>query len=625
MGKRVAKASGGAVGKRAGGRAGTRVKKASTAVEAAVPEELIDPPRTPDELLVRLERLLEVKFGRRALLAGSDAPLAYLVHSFFEGAFVLLPDGSFARRDGESALPADCVVWAARGGGKTFLGAVATLLDLLYKPGIEVRVLGGSLEQSRRMHEHLRRFFDRPELAALLDGRPTEKRVRLRNGSRVEVLAQSEASVRGTRVQKLRCDEADLFDRAVWDAAQLTTRQMRTSGPWGAVVQGSVHTLSTMHVPLGLMWELVERSTPLRELAAPAAQGVGADSAAPARSRERVLMKWTVVDALETCGIGEDCPSCALHADCGGAAKRAGAAAATGEGGGGAMGDGGHVSVSDARRLKGRVSLSVWNSEMMCVAPRGSACVFPEFDRALHIRRADELPGPEDVRRQCGAMNFGMMNVGVMHGGAGAMLVAGMDFGVRAPTVVLWALVRGPEHGAGAADMSTALGVGAEVIAVDDGAAAGPDLSAWHVTVLAEYMEQGRTLGEHIEAVKRSVWGETSWIGCDPAGHARNDQTGVSAIAAMQRAGLRARAWRTGVVGGLELIRARLSPASGPPSLMISDACPRLIRSLTRYRYASEDGGDAVPLKDGSDHAVDALRYLLVVLQRGHERARRYA
>ena len=38
------------------------------------------------------------------------------------------------------------------------------------------------------------------------------------------VLAQSQRSVRGLRVQKLRCDEVELFDPAVWEAAQLTTR-----------------------------------------------------------------------------------------------------------------------------------------------------------------------------------------------------------------------------------------------------------------------------------------------------------------------------------------------------------------------------------------------------------------
>ena len=36
----------------------------------------------------------------------------------------------------------DVIVWAPRGGGKTTLGALATLVDLVRKPGCQVRILG---------------------------------------------------------------------------------------------------------------------------------------------------------------------------------------------------------------------------------------------------------------------------------------------------------------------------------------------------------------------------------------------------------------------------------------------------------------------------------------------------
>ena len=150
----------------------------------------------------------------------------------------------------------DAVVWACRGGGKTMVGAVATLLDLVFKPGIQVRILGGSLEQSDQMYGYLRgllrRFFE-DQLAA----EPTQRRLRLTNGSRVDVLAQSDRSVRGQRVQKLRCDEVELFDPEVWQAAQLTTRSL--DGP--PRVQGAVEAFSTMHRPGGLCsrsWRIAE-------------------------------------------------------------------------------------------------------------------------------------------------------------------------------------------------------------------------------------------------------------------------------------------------------------------------------------------------------------------------------
>lgn len=79
-----------------------------------------------------LRRWVGLYAGMHLPLAGvcerHGTPLDYLEHVFFE-------------KEGEA------VVWACRGGGKTMVGAVATLLDLLFKPGCQVRIIGGSREQ----------------------------------------------------------------------------------------------------------------------------------------------------------------------------------------------------------------------------------------------------------------------------------------------------------------------------------------------------------------------------------------------------------------------------------------------------------------------------------------------
>src|SRR5699024_7125268 len=162
---------------------------------------------------------------------------AYLVHAFFE------PGSETSRHGQVRALEegsGDLVVWANRGGGKTMLGAVATVLDLLFKPGVEVRILGGSMAQSSRMFEHLLRFVDRPALRPLPALPPTRTRLVLSNGSRADILAQSQRSSRGVRVHKLRCDEVEMFRPEVWQAAQLTTRSGRC-GP--VAVRGRVEAM----------------------------------------------------------------------------------------------------------------------------------------------------------------------------------------------------------------------------------------------------------------------------------------------------------------------------------------------------------------------------------------------
>jgi len=476
-------------------------------------------PTNEAELAVWLDRVLDIRVPDRALIEGHAAPMAYLSHVFFEGRLE-------SRLGGDGEGPIDCAVWANRGGGKTFLGAVATALDLVFKEGIQVRILGGSLEQAARMHEHLRHLFALPALEPMVRGRITDRKLELHNGSRVELLAQSQRSVRGVRVQKLRCDEVELFDPRVWEAAQLVTRSADLPTHDGLGVLGSVEALSTMHVPHGLMYDIVQGAS----------------------DGTRKLFKWGVVDVLERCGQTSPCAGggCALPEHCEGKAMAI-------------EGPGGHVPIRDALDMRSRVSLAAWESEMLCLRPKRSDAVLPEFERAQHV--VAQLPeGAEDW-----------------------VWLGGMDFGFRGATVVLWAAV-------------SPLGA---------------------IYVAAERSERGVLLGEHIDAIKDATWPRLAWIAVDPAGAQVNEQTGMSNIQKMREAGLQVRWRRMGVAEGLGLVRARLKPADGSgPSLFIHARCETLIESLERYRYPADRPEATNPVKDGSDHAVDALRYLIQVLDR---------
>jgi hypothetical protein len=207
----------------------------------------------------------------RAMVRRPRAPLAYLEHAFFE-----------------HACRAMLIVWANRGGGKTQLGAIATLLDMLFKPGIQIRILGGSFEQSIQDVRYLRRC-SKTISSAIWSRQPHRPPVELINGSRVEVLSQSERAVRGQRVHKLRCDEVELFDEHVWEAAQMVTR----SGQCGETfVPGAIETLSTMHEPVR------------HDAAARAANTTNTTI-----NHKRRIMRWSVLDVLERCPPERDCGS----------------------------------------------------------------------------------------------------------------------------------------------------------------------------------------------------------------------------------------------------------------------------------------------------------------------------
>jgi hypothetical protein len=526
------------------------------------PRAVLDP-ASPPASRAALHRFVRDVLGANVALAPlldvgvSDAPMDYLAHAFFEGFTPRadLPTG--APRQPAATRPSDCVVWANRGGGKTFLGAVATVLDLIFKPGIEVRILGGSLEQSRRMYEHLRRLVEIPAVAELLDAKPGARSLRLVNGSRVEVLAQSESSVRGTRVQKLRCDEVELFDRDLWYAAQLTTRSLRLSGPWGQWVRGSVEALSTMHRPYGLMWEVVGSAT-----------RTGEDAANPVRR----LFRWGVVDVLERCTDEHACATCSLNPDCAGRAKTRPADAA------------GHLSVADAVAMKSRVDEASWRAEMLCLRPRRSACVYPEFSPDRHVvTGGHDLP---QVTRE---------SVNPLDPDAGRPrtrfdVVCGMDFGYRGDSVLL-------------------------VARIDPG----PGTSRPTITVLDEIVVRETTVDRHIEMLRKTAWvrawGEPVWIGADPAGEQRSAQTGRSCADVLRAMGFKVRDRRVGLHDGLALVRRRLAPADGsPPRLFIHARCVRLIEAMERYHFPEDQPESLVPVKDGMDHAADALRYLVTGL-----------
>jgi Terminase RNaseH-like domain len=305
---------------------------------------------------IRLYTLL--KIPREPVCPGHSSPFEYIRRAYFEPT-------------------RDLIVWAPRGGGKTRLAALATLLDLLHKPGCAVRILGGSLEQSLRMWEHLL-----PDLERLQLGQQKGKKISLANGSGAAVLTQSQRAVRGLRVQKLRCDEVEMFDPAVWEAAQLVTRSSKRRSPAEGNVAGAVEAISTFHFPWGLMSRIID--------------------AAPAR--DVPIVRWCILEVLEKCPPDRKCATCPLWEECRGIAKTK---------------CDGFVSIDDAIAMKRRVSKETWEAEMLCLRPSVKGSVFPSFDVSLHVRDSDQWSS-------------------LYKGEKDSELSIALDFGFAAPFVCLW-------------------------------------------------------------------------------------------------------------------------------------------------------------------------------------------
>ncbi len=300
-------------------------------------------PANREELDEWVSRNLGLHIPDEAVCPSHKSPMDYLAASFLGG-----PDNS-----------ADLLVWANRGGGKTMLAAIAALLDGLYKAPINIRILGGSFDQSDRLADYLRNFLS-GDLGERVAGRMTRQRIRLTGGADIRMLSQSQRAVRGQHAQKIRCDEVDLFDPDVWKAIQFTTRSSDRT-------RGGIEIFSTLHRAGGLMEQLVEQ----------ARRGMGFR-----------MFNWCIWEVIERCDESKRrCEDCPLADDCRGKAREAD----------------GFFKIDDAIAIKARSSRNAWEAEMLCLGAKHDWLVFGEFDQAMHVADLEYCPDWPTYR----AIDFG--------------------------------------------------------------------------------------------------------------------------------------------------------------------------------------------------------------------------
>jgi len=294
-----------------------------------------------------LKVFLGIDVPDKRICTEHSSPMDYLWHSF---------SADFESKEGSNA---DCIVWANRGGGKTELAAVATLLDCLFKPNCQVRILSGSGEQAGRMYEYILGFLNGP-FASSLAGPSLKSRSRFVNNAAVEVLTQSPTSVRGQHIHKLRCDELELFDADVFEAAKFTTQSSDS-------LVAAMEMISTMHRPYGLMSKIVSSAPNL---------GIP-------------IFKWCVWEVIERC-TDRSCSRCPLADDCRGRAKNAA----------------GYLKIDDVLTFMRRASRAGFEAEMLCRKPNLENIVFDQFEPAVHVRPVDYDPNLPLYR----ALDFGFVN-----------------------------------------------------------------------------------------------------------------------------------------------------------------------------------------------------------------------
>ena len=155
------------------------------------------------------------------------------------------------------------------------------------------------------------------------------------------------------------------------------------------------------------------------------------------------------------------------------------------------------------------------------------------------------------------------------------MRIRGIDFGYTNPFVCLW----------GAVDY--------------DG----------RLYIYDEHYQAKALMKVHAEAIKRRP-GRFAWSVAD---HDAQD------VAELRAEGIETKHAKKDVSFGIQKVKARLKvQPDGYPRLFISRKCKNLLRELGLYRWADTRVGNEKeePLKQ-DDHAMDALRYMVMELDRG--------
>ena len=224
--------------------------------------------------------------------------------------------------------------------------------------------------------------------------------------------------------------------------------------------------------------------------------------------------------------------------------------------------------IEDLISQRQRVSDRVWDAEMMCRRPTTLEAVYPAF-------RPDRFVGPDEPWR-------------VSKDAAGGVWFGGMDPGLRCPTVILWAWAQW--RGADAI-----LHIAGEYTATDR--TVRDNLAAADAVALASHLPSCSDLDV---------------LAVDPAGHQRSGQTGESDVQVLRGAGCTVHTPRAPLRMGIEAVLRRVDHGL----IRVHPRCEGLIHALQSYRYDPHQPNKEEPLKDGPDHACDALRYLVLAFDK---------
>jgi hypothetical protein len=166
-------------------------------------------PQTEEELFWVVKAMWGVTIPRQVVCADHVAPMTAFADAYF-GRNSINPDSPVQ----------DMALWHGSRGlsGKSFMLAVLGLTKAVLL-GSDVNLLGGSYEQSKNIHIHMRNSWDSDNAPKYMLKKDSNTEVELTNKAKIRPLTASQKTVRGPHPPFLLLDEIDEMDIDILDAA----------------------------------------------------------------------------------------------------------------------------------------------------------------------------------------------------------------------------------------------------------------------------------------------------------------------------------------------------------------------------------------------------------------------
>ena len=188
------------------------------------------PPATPDELWESVRILWGVQLPRTPICDGHTSPF----DAFCEGYF---------GNTGNYSL-----WYGSRGTGKSLMLAILGLTKTALL-GINATLLGGSMAQSKNVHEHVENLMRAPYAPRHAVDKQIQTELSYKEGNWIRPLPASQRTVRGPHPQLVLLDEIDEMDYDVYTAAQ--GQAMAKPNTRGVVIPEMTVASSTWQNPVG--------------------------------------------------------------------------------------------------------------------------------------------------------------------------------------------------------------------------------------------------------------------------------------------------------------------------------------------------------------------------------------